>query len=218
MADTSGQSTIRGIDIDKLAKGFADEEFIFKQFLTVTPTSAREIRWYQKTAGVVTGDTTTAITGGLTSNTAQLAYPVVVEQSWTRRTSYVRKYFVESPWISDEDIKDSDPDVWGQNVRDLTRRVASDVDARIYGVLSGGCLLSGSAAGTAGWGGASGNPIVDLLSGSALIRGQGYDISNLVLLIGPALYKDLMNYIISTKGSSIPAFASNKVENGVLMT
>ena len=31
MADTSGMADIRGIDIDKLAKGFADEETILKK-------------------------------------------------------------------------------------------------------------------------------------------------------------------------------------------
>ena len=43
MADTSGQADIRGLDIDKLAKGFADEEILFKRFVTVSTTSAREI-------------------------------------------------------------------------------------------------------------------------------------------------------------------------------
>ena len=43
MVETSGMAEIRGIDIDKLAKGFADEENILKKFVTVSSTSAREI-------------------------------------------------------------------------------------------------------------------------------------------------------------------------------
>src|SRR3990167_9797961 len=121
MADTSGMAEIRGIDIDKLAKGFADEEFIFKQFLTVTTTSAREIRWYQKTAGTLDSTDTTGITASQIANVSHGALPVVIEQSWKRNTSRVQKYFVESPWISFEDIRDSDPDVLATNVRDLTR-------------------------------------------------------------------------------------------------
>ena len=217
MADKSGQALIRGIDIDKLAKGFADEEFIFKQFLTVTPTSAREIRWYQKPSGVLDSTDTTGITASQIANTSHLALPTVVEQSWTRLTSYVKKYFVESPWISFEDIRDSDPDILATNIRDLTRAVASQVDARIYAALSGSLYLSGSAAGS-GWSdGTNGNPIVDLLSGSMLIRMQNYDVSSLVVLMHPTDYKNLLNYIITVKGSSIPAFASQKAENGVLM-
>ena len=217
MADTSGMSEIRGIDIDKLAKGFADEEFVFKQFLTVTPTSAREIRWYQKTSGVLDSVDTSGITASQIANTSHLALPTVVEQSWTRRTSYVRKYFVESPWMSYEDLADSDPDILATNVRDLTRAVANQVDSRIYSILSTQLPLSGSAAG-GGWDdGTNGNPIADLLSGSANIRAQGYDISNLVLLVKPSDYKNLLNWLIAVKGSSIPSFASQKVENGVLM-
>lgn len=217
MADTSGMSEIRGIDIDKLAKGFADEEFVFKQFLTVTPTSAREIRWYQKTTGVLDSVDTTGITASQIANTSHLSLPTVVEQSWTRRTSYVRKYFVESPWMSYEDLSDCDPDILATNVRDLTRAVANQVDSRIYSILSTQLPLSGSAAG-GGWDdGTNGNPIADLLSGSANIRAQGYDISNLVLLVKPSDYKNLLNWLIAVKGSSIPAFASQKVENGVLM-
>ena len=51
MVDTSGQAEIRGIDIDKLAKGFADEQNVMKKFVTLSKTKAREIRWYQKESG-----------------------------------------------------------------------------------------------------------------------------------------------------------------------
>lgn len=222
MADKSGQAEIRGIDIDKLAKGFADEEFIFKQFCTVTPTSAREIRWYQKTSGTLDSTDTTGITASQIANVAQLAKPVVVEQSWTRQTSYVRKYFVESPWISAEDIADSDPDVLATNVRDLVRSVANQVDTRIWNVMTESLSPSNintTAATADGWDDTStGNPILDLLTGARKIRAQGYDISNLVLLINPVEYQNLLNYIITVKGSSIPAFASDKVGSGVLMS
>lgn len=218
MADTTGMAEIRGIDIDKLAKGFADEEFIFKQFLTVSPTNAREIRWYKKTSGTLDSTDTSGITASQISNVDFGSLPVVIEQSWTRQTSYIRKYFVESPWIPMEDIKDSDVDVLARNVRDLTRAVASQVDSRIYSQLSGSLTLTSDSTG-AGWDDASaGNPILDLLSGSMAIRQQSYDVSNLVVLMHPIAYKYLMNYLISTKGSSIPALASSKAESGVLMT
>jgi len=213
MADKSGQADIRGIDIDKLAKGFADEEFIFKKYVTVTPTSAREIRWYQKTSGVLSVTSPSAIA------VAPGARPDVLEQSWTRQTSYVRKYFIESPLLSDEDIKDSDIDILATNVRDLTRAVASAVDTRIYDVITDASGINTTAATGTGWDDTTnGNPILDLLTGARKIRAQGYDISNLVLIINPIEYQNLLNYIISVKGSSIPAMASDKAESGVLMT
>jgi len=215
MADTLGQADIRGLDIDKTLKGFADEEFVFKDFLTVTPTSNREIRWWQKTAGVLTDVTTTGITDGK-SPQAFGALGSIQEQSATRLTSYVQHFDQWSPYFTYADIKDSDPDMFAANIRDLNRAVQNKIDYRILNVLSGSVHLSGSAAGT-GWADASnGNPFLDLLSGSTEIRKNGYDISNTVAWVHPTNYKHLMNYFVTIKGSSVPQFASGKVEDGVL--
>ena len=214
----TGQQNIRGIQIDKIAVGFADEENIFKQFLTNVTTSSREIRWYQKTAGFVDSSDTSGITASQIANTAYGAQFVVTRQSWTRNSTYVRKYATESELISDEDIRDSDPDVWPTTMRDLVRAVENQVDRRIYAQLSGQFALSGLAAGT-GWGdGTNGNPIQDLLSGSRLIRTQRYSVNNLVVIMHPLEYQKLMTYLITTKGSSIPAFSSDLATDGVLMT
>lgn len=213
----TGQSTIRGIDIQKVAVGFADEENIFKQFLTVVPTSAREIRWYQKTAGFVDTTDTSGVTASQIANLPYGSQFPIAKQSWTRNTTYVRKYAVESETVSEEDIKDSDPDVWGTTMRDLVRAVENQVDVRIYGQLSGSFALSGTAAGT-GWGdGTNGNPIQDLLSGSRLIRNQRYSVNDLVAIMNPLEYQKLMTYLITTKGSSIPAFSSDLAKDGVLL-
>ena len=212
-----GQSTIRGIDIEKVAKGYADEVNVFKKFLANSTTSAREIRWYQKTAGFLTGVTTTGVTASPIANRSQLALPTVIQPNVTRVTSYVRKYIAESPWMSLEDLNDTDPDMLLMMVRDVTRGVENQVDIRIYSVLSGGLALSGAAAGTGWFDGTNGNPILDLLSGSANVRDNGYDISNMALLIHPLDYKKLLNHLIIQRGSSIPAFSSGKVETGVLL-
>ena len=70
------------------------------------------------------------------TSVASRALPVVTEQSWTRQTSYVRKFMVESPLISVEDIKDSDIDVLATNVRDLVRALSRKVDLRIFSILT----------------------------------------------------------------------------------
>jgi hypothetical protein len=223
MADSSGQALIRGIDIDKLAKGFADEENVFKRFVTVTNTAAREIRWYQKTSGFLDSVDTTGITASQIANTAERALPVVVEQSWTRNTSYVRKYFVESPTLSAEDIKDSDIDILATNVRDLVRAVARQVDSRIYTVVSdtqatGSAGVNTAAAVGTGWDDTSnGNPILDMLTGMENIRTNGYDANGAIVAMDPNNHKDLINYLITVKGSSIPQFSSEKIRTGVVM-
>jgi hypothetical protein len=216
MADTSGQSTIRGINIQELAVGFANEANIFKQFLNQSTTSARTIRYWAKTSGFLTGTTTTGMTASPITNVPQGALPTVAEDSWTRYEVECQKYFVESPWLTMEDLRDSPLNVLGTNVKSLTRAVENQVDAAIYARLSGGLLLSGAV--VAPWSTiATCNPVMDILSGSAAIRGQSYDISNLALLMHQNDYKNLMNYIITIKGSSIPAYSSNKVETGVLV-
>jgi hypothetical protein len=221
MADKSGQADIRGLDIDKLAKGFADQEFILKQYCTVTPTSAREIRWYQKTAGTLDSTDTTAITASQIANTDFGALPVVVEQSWTRQTSYVRKYFVESPLLTDEDIKDSDIDILATNIRDLVRAVANQIDIRIYNVisenLSPSTINTSGARGT-GWDDTTnGNPIYDIQYAKEQIKANNYDTSSLIMYINQAEETLLLDWLITTKGSSIPSFSSEKVGSGVVM-
>ena len=62
MADGIGQALIRGLDISKIALGFADEDSMFKSLTTQVSTTAREMRWYSKTAGFLESTTTTAIT------------------------------------------------------------------------------------------------------------------------------------------------------------
>jgi hypothetical protein len=227
MADTSAMAEIRGIDIDKLAKGFADEESILKRFVTVSNTSAREIRWYQKTAGFLTATPDTEnLTSSLISNTSFKARPFVTEQSWTRNTSYVRKYFVESPWLDDEDIKDSDIDILATNVRDLVRAVENQVDIRIYDVITDnisgtpfdGSTVTSNAATADGWDDtATGDPIKDLMLAKETIRIQRYNPEGAILYIHPTEHSHLLEFLISVKGSSIPQFASQKIETGVVM-
>jgi hypothetical protein len=231
MADTSGEQDIRGINIDKLAKGFADEANILKRFVTNSKTKAREIRWYQKTSGFLTNTTTTGITKDFITSVGERARPQVIEQSWTRQTSYVKKFFVESPIISAEDIKDSDIDILATNVRDIVRAVARKVDLRIFTILfncleatptlpltNGSVTVQNTAATGTGWDdAAAGDPILDILNGKQLIRAQGYDPEGSILGMNSVEHKLLLQYLISTKGSSIPQFSSEKVRSGVVM-
>ena len=216
MPDASGQADIRGIDIDKLAKGFADEENVFKKICNVSATSARQIRFYRKTSGFLDSTDTTAITASQIANTAERARPVVVEQTWTRVTAYARKYFVESPTISVEDIRDADIDILATNVRDLVRAVARQVDKRIYDVITtdnGNTNASGAA-----WDAASGqDPIEDIMNAKQLIREDNYNPEGAWLLLSPKGHKDLITWLISSKGASIPSFASQHVSDGMVM-
>jgi hypothetical protein len=220
MADGQAQADIRGINVDKLAKGFAEEIINLKQYVTESKTSAREIRWFQKTTGILDSTDTTAITASQIANTDFKARPVVVEQTWTRNTSYIRKYFVESPWITNEDIADTDVDVFGTSVRDLVRAVAQQVSLRVYSVISEGGTATNlnTVAITDEWDDASNMiPISDMISAKSKIRSFGYNPEGAVFLMNDTTHKHLLNFLIVTKGASIPAFSSQAVVTGRVM-
>jgi len=218
---TAGESGIRGLNIDKLAKGFADEALVLKKFVSVSKTAAREIRWYQKTAGFLDSVDTSGITASQIANTSYKSVPVVVEQSWTRKSSYVRKYFVESPTISEEDIRDSDIDVLATNVRDLVLAVLNQVDTRIFNVLTEDLSPSNintTVATADGWDDtATGDPILDIETAKQKIRANRYNPMGAILYINSIENKNLINYLINVKGSSIPSFSSERVKDGVVM-
>ena len=229
MADKSGQADLRSLDIDKLARGFADEENILKNFVRKETTSAREIRTYQKTSGFLDTATTDDTAISLIP-TSQFARPFVTEQSWTRNTDYVADFMVESPWISLSDIKDNDVDILNTNVRDIVRAVQRKVDLRIFAILTNALAatptqpLTGSvtvqntgAVGT-GWDDASGgNPIKDIMVGQRKIRQQGYDPRKAVIGMNSVEHELLLNYLINVKGSSIPSFSVEKLRSGAVM-
>ena len=230
--DKSAEADIRGIDIDKLVKGFGQLLPTFKNYVNKAKTSAREIRWYRKGLTLATAmnaldtPTTTGVTKSLMTNVSFLAQPFVVEQAWERQTSYVKKYMVESPLISIEDIKDSDVDVLAGNVRELVKAVHFRVDRRIYDVLTE-ATTSGTPnptnahtdAATATWSTvATCNPVIDLLNAKQKIYAAGYNPEGAICLMNQLEHKNLMNFLIMVKGSSIPPFATQKIKSGVVMS
>lgn len=223
MTDTSGMYEIRGLDVDKLAKGFSDEETIMKKFVTVSPTKNREGRWYQKTAGFLKGVATTGIpntnnVSALGTSVPERARPSVIEPSFTRNLWHIDKFFFESPTISIEDIQDSDPDVIGTIIRDTVKAVEYQIDLAIYFGISDNANIQTVAATADGWDdSATGNPILDLLVAKQMIRAYGYNPEGAIACMNSIEHKNLINFLISVKGSSIPNFSSEKVRDGVVM-
>src|SRR3990167_7148683 len=219
MPDTSGQADIRDLFINRLLKGFADEVLVFKGLVTVTPTSAREIRWVQKTSGFLSGVTTTGMTTNIGANMSHLAQPSVVRQTFTRNTSYVREFMHETPLISEQDVKDNMFGLLSVHVSDLVRKIAYDVNSHIYDILSGGGdgsegnILSGNT--TAMWDAGSGVKITtDIERAKEAIREQNYEPTHLLLM--PHDYASLMVELVETRGSGVPGFSSQKIANGVI--
>src|SRR3990167_5407009 len=158
MVDQHGQIDIRSIDIQRIAMAYSEEASIFKSFVQIQKTSAREIRWQSKTAGILT-----ATSPAVTSNVASGAQPFILASTWTRTTSYVRKYFVESEIIPEEDIKDNQVNLLLDSLRDLVIHIENDVDTRIWNVLTEDqtAVNISTNATTAAWDAGSGQDIVE---------------------------------------------------------
>lgn len=214
MADTVEMQDIRGLDIDKTVKGFALTEYIFKGDCTISSTSADAIRWYQETAADLTATSPAAV-----GNISPLSTFPTLEVSWTRQTTYIRKYAAEG-FLSMEDIKSADISVLARTLLRLTRAVTKQVDSRIWDVMTENRSpsLINSVTSTAAWDAASGqDPIEDILEALMDIEENNYSTAGAVLYLSPKDKKSLLTWLISTKGSSIPQFASEKVRDGTIM-
>jgi len=215
MADTVEQADIRGLDIDKAVKGFALTEYIFKNLVSQGTTSGDSIRWYKETAADLTATAPSVI-----ANISPLSTFPTLEVSWTRNTSYVRKYAAEG-FLSMEDMKSADIDVLARTLLRLTRAVVKQVDTRIYNVLTESQSPSdiGTAAATGtGWDDTTnGNPVLDIMAAKQNIAENDYDLASCIVAMNPKNHKDLLNYLITVKGSSIPSFSSEKVQTGIVM-
>lgn len=214
MADSAGQAEIRGLNIQKVAVAYLDQALVFRQFLRQTTTSAREIRWYQKTAGPLTP------TSPATLKVAEGALPSILRSSATRNTSYVIAYKVDSDMISYEDLSDNDINIWDMNLRDLTQSIAYQMDLDIWNVLTENqtAVNINSVTTTAAWDTASYtnvNIVDDLMEAKQDIYvNSGFSAEGAILAVNSQDMRAIMNWFVDGIGTKVPQFASGKVVSG----
>lgn len=210
MADTVEMQDIRGMDIDKTVKGFALTEYVFKGVCQVSSTSADHVRWYSETAADLTATAPSKV-----ANISPLSAFPNLEVSWTRSTSYIKKYAAEG-FISMEDMKSADIDVMARTLLRLTRAVVKQVDTDIFSVITEALspVNINHEAVTHEWDDqTNANPITDLMSAKKRIQDNDYDPEGAYLFLNPTSMKDLISWLVY-KGSDIPMFASEKVVSG----
>ncbi len=215
MVETAGQALIRGIDITKGAVAEFEEALIFKPLISSRPTKAREIKFWVKTSGYLTLTSPAKL-----SNIAPGARPFVTETSWTPDTKYSIKYMLDSPMINMEDESDAEVQVFRDNAKDVVESIANDVDNDIWDVASENQSpsLINSTAANAAWNADSGqDPFEDIMEAKQEIREETKrSLRNGVLLLNAKGEKDLIVWLVSTKGSSIPNFSSETVGTGTI--
>lgn len=219
MADSRGMQDLFGLDIDKLAKGFGEQQYNFLQEFQTRKMKGDSVRWFQKTAG-----TLTATAPSSTKNVSPGSAPTTLEVSWTRSTSYTKKYFVEG-FLDKEDITDAEIDTFATTIRDLTEVIVRDRDADLWDIMTESQspseiqTFATTAIGGDQWDAASyaADIVKDLMHAKKLIKDQGYNPEGASLLLDTTGYNSLVNWLISGKGSSIPGFSSEKIKSGVVM-
>jgi len=215
MVETAGQALIRDVDITKGAIADFEEALIFKNLISSSSTKSREVKFWVKTSGYLTLTAPAKL-----SNIAPGARPFVAETSWTPTTKYTIKYMLDSPMINMEDESDSEVQVFRDNAKDVVEAIANDVDNDVWDVITENQtpVNINTIAATGTWGAASGqDPFEDIMDCKRIIRQQTKrSIRNGILLINALAEKDLLVWLVSTKGSSIPNFASEKVGTGTL--
>ena len=213
MVETAGQALIRGINIEKGAIAEFEEALIFKPLISGKPTKSREIKFFRKTTGYLTLTAPAKL-----SNIAPGARPFVAETSWTPATEFTIKYMFDSPMINMEDESDSEVNVFRDNAKDNSESIANDVDSDIFNVFTENQTVVNinAVAANATWGAASGqDPFEDIMQAKMEIRQQTKrSIRNGVLLLNAQGEKELLVWLVTTKGSSVPNFASEKVGTG----
>jgi len=220
MADISGQADIRGISVDRLVKGYKPTVIQWANYVAKAKVTTTEFRWYQKTTGFIAPATTTAMTTNLGSNVAFGARPPIAEQSFTRQTGYTKKFMLETPWISDEDIASSDVAILATNITDMVDAVEQLKNIRIWDVISNGRSTSGinTNAAAAAWDTASFTGVTmveDVMEGKENLRTYGYNPDqNTVLALDSLRYRKLIEWLVETKGANMVNWSSVIAQKG----
>ena len=219
MADTRGMQDLFGLNVDRVAKGFGTQVYNFLEECQVRKMKGDSVRWFQKTAGTLTPSAPSVISG-----VSPGSRPATLEVSWTRNTSYKKKYFVEG-FLDEEDIRDAEIDTFATTIRDLTEAIVKQRDADIWDVMSdnqSGANINTFATTAVGgdqWDAAdyAADIIKDLMRAKKMIQDEGYNPEGATLLLDTKGYESMINWLVSGKGSSIPGFSSEKIKTGIVM-
>lgn len=221
--DTRGEQAIFGLSIDRVVKGSAKFRYSFLEEFQKVPMKGDSKRWFIKDPIRI------AAIGApsATKNVSPGSRPATQEVSWTRYTSYVKKYFIEG-FLDKEDISDAEIDTYATTLKDLTERIVRDRDIDLYAIMTEGLSPSDiqdfattdAVAGGDQWDAANyaADPIKDFNHAIRLIQDEGLGGFSISAIMDPRAFESLKNWLISGKGSSIPGFSSEKIQSGVIMS
>ena len=211
MADSTGMQDIRGENIDRAVKGFALQEYKFKQVCLQQSSNKWKETYFKETKTELTGGTGSAVKG-----VARLANFPYGEPTWTETASRHQKHAMEGV-VSWEDATTDAIDVMARTLLRIGRAIANSVDLAIYSVLTSDANVNTLGAEDT-WDSATlanRNPIADILHGIEYIAIDNYDaLRNGYLLLSP---EDYTNLLQNSKVINNPSFkTADVVSNGVV--
>ena len=179
MADSNGMADLRAENVERAVKGFALQEYRFKQLLMTNNSNSWQESYFQETAADLVAGGNRNVKG--IPRGAKFPYG---EVSWTKKSSFLAKYGMEGV-IFWEDEKTNNVDVIARTLLRIARAVTKRVDEEIWNVLSEdqSPSLINTLAIAAGdeWDSATlanRDPIQNILDAKTTIDVDNYDIDN----------------------------------------
>ncbi len=211
MADTVGQTDIRGENISKVVKVFEKKLFKLKPLLLNVSSSDWTESYYKEDPTILTASGTRSI-----KEIGRLSQFPTLEASWTLVQQQHLKYGGEGI-ISMEDILTNAINVQMRTLEKIAEAIINAIDIAIYAALTDGTLsTSGTVATVAPWDAAAAStrdPIQDILRGIEAMDENNIDaLSGGRLLLNP---HDHASLIMNSKVINNPSFkTADVVSNG----
>ena len=212
MADSVGMQDIRGENIERAVKGFANKLFKLKQVLLVQNSDKWTETYYQETSTPLTGGTGQAV-----QEVARGARFPFVNPTWTKIQTLNIKFAAEGIVFLEDKLTDA-IDVQARSIFRVAEAIANSIDLYIYTQLTAEGSTSGVVAAADTWNSATvanRDPIGDILIGEAAMMANNYDVlQNGFLLLTPKDYGSLLR---NSKVINNPSFkTADVVSNGVV--
>ena len=212
MADTIGEIDIRGENIERAVKGFANKMYKLKQVLLNEGSSNWTESYYR--------ETNTPLTAGGNRNikdVARGALPPELHPSWTK-VSTIQKKFMGQVTIFYEDLKTNAINTQARSLFRCAEAIVNSEELYIYAQLTAATSTSGVVAAIDDWDSATianRSPIDDILIGIGAMTTNHYDVKqNGFLLVKPVDYASLLR---NSKVINNPSFkTADVVSNGVV--
>jgi len=212
MADEQGMQDVRGENIERAVKGFANKLFKLRQILMIQSSDKWTETYYRETNTPLTGGTAEAIEG--TPRGTRFPH---VDPSWTKVQTRNIKFAGESTVFLEDKLTDA-IDVQARSIFRVAEAIANAVDDYIYNQLTAATGTSGIVTASDDWNSATianRDPIGDILIGIGAMSTNHYDVlQNGYLLVKPVDYASLLR---NSKVINNPSFkTADVVSNGVV--